>query len=348
MPDGPTIYNLDDYGILNLDNVKFEDSATEISLWDNKINDPHTITDNLINLPNLKALWLNGNPLQDNCHNFNQIGEFMTCLEIINSSFTSKASEWALIFCCKDQGVKSLEEITYLDVSARDVLKIKDVRIFEKLVNMKTIDFSEHKDLLKVKEISGDVEKEIEGQKFEETENNSTIDQLFQAIRHVENIICDQDIVEYLIELKVSGVLSEQFPNLISINKIPIQDNLESYKKEVEIKYCLEHLWKYACTYRFMAGLNTIDEENYWYMMDEVGSALQHSDVPNCVVHPFTYCPTGIMDEKTITYSIMWTLQDIKVNEVLNRDFLPGVTEEKFRSARLFVWFNTPMAYYEA
>ena len=33
MPDGPTIYNLDEYGIQGLDNINFKEDATEISLF---------------------------------------------------------------------------------------------------------------------------------------------------------------------------------------------------------------------------------------------------------------------------------------------------------------------------
>lgn len=45
MPDGPTVYNLDGYGIVGLDNINFKDDTTEISLWDNKITDPYTVTE---------------------------------------------------------------------------------------------------------------------------------------------------------------------------------------------------------------------------------------------------------------------------------------------------------------
>jgi tubulin--tyrosine ligase-like protein 12 len=54
-------------------------------------------------LPNLRALWLNGNPVVDSCVNFDSIGEFMPKLEILNSKFTSKAGEWALLYYARDQ-----------------------------------------------------------------------------------------------------------------------------------------------------------------------------------------------------------------------------------------------------
>lgn len=42
-----------------------------------------------------------------------------------------------------------------------------------------------------------------------------------------------------------------------------------------------------------------------------------------------------------------WPVQDINEGEVIYRDFLKGYTEEKFRSTRFSVWFDTPKEYFE-
>jgi tubulin--tyrosine ligase-like protein 12 len=47
-----------------------------------------------------------------------------------------------------------------------------------------------------------------------------------------------------------------------------------------------------------------MDEESIWYIMDEVGSSIAHSDVPNLAVHPFIYAPNNKFDAHTITYSV--------------------------------------------
>jgi len=47
-----------------------------------------------------------------------------------------------------------------------------------------------------------------------------------------------------------------------------------------------------------------MDEENIWYLMDEVGTAMRHSDQPNVAIHPFIYSPNGKLDDHTITYSV--------------------------------------------
>lgn len=89
-----------------------------------------------------------------------------------------------------------------------------------------------------------------------------------------------------------------------------------------------------------------MDEENAWYLMDEVGTAMRHSDQPNFAVHPFIFSPNNKLDEHTITYSIAWPIHDIDEGEIIYRDFLKGIDESKFRSARLSVWFNTPEEYF--
>jgi hypothetical protein len=62
--------------------------------------------------------------------NFQTIGEYMESLEILNSKFTSKAGEWALVFCAKETGAKKLDEIIYLNLSGRGILMMADISIF--------------------------------------------------------------------------------------------------------------------------------------------------------------------------------------------------------------------------
>lgn len=256
MPDGPTVYNLDEYGILSLENIPFKEDATEISLFGNKISDPYTVTDNLLKLEHLKALWLNDNPIEEYCHNFDEIGEYLKSLEIINSKFTSRAGEWALLFCCKSQAVSSLEEITYLDLSSRDFLKMKDLSIFDRLKKVETLDISDHKTLLKSleEEVKGTEVKEDEGQQYEVTGYHHTLIDFFHKVPQVKKIVCDDDVAEFLIEENNSGKLKEYLPNLDTINRIPIPKSYNDYKVEKEVQYILDNVWKYACTYRYASS----------------------------------------------------------------------------------------------
>ena len=56
-------YDLDNYDIDDLTKITFRPEVEEISLWSNKISKPTDITSVLMKLPNLKALWLNDNPV---------------------------------------------------------------------------------------------------------------------------------------------------------------------------------------------------------------------------------------------------------------------------------------------
>ena len=49
-----------------------------------------------------------------------------------------------------------------------------------------------------------------------------------------------------------------------------------------------------------------MDEENVWYINDEVGCAMRHSDKPNFAMHPFIYAPNHVIDGHTITYSVLY------------------------------------------
>jgi len=78
-------------------------------------------------LPNLRALWLNDNPVQKNCSNFNVIGDHFDKLEIFNSALTAKAGEWAMLFYARDTGAKTLEEIESLTLSGKNLLTVDDL-----------------------------------------------------------------------------------------------------------------------------------------------------------------------------------------------------------------------------
>ena len=49
-----------------------------------------------------------------------------------------------------------------------------------------------------------------------------------------------------------------------------------------------------------------------------------------------------------MTYSVMWPVEDIEARAVLHRDYLPGVNEAAWRSARLLPWCNVYEEYYAA
>lgn len=136
-------------GLTTIDVVPLNEGLVTVDLMFNKIDNPGQVTKHLMPLPNLKALWLNGNPVADSCANFNTIGEYFESLEILNSKFTSKAGEWAIKFYGKNE---DLEEIEYLDLSGKGVLCLNDISIFSKLKKLRKVDISEHPEFLLTEE----------------------------------------------------------------------------------------------------------------------------------------------------------------------------------------------------
>ena len=91
-----------------------------------------------------------------------------------------------------------------------------------------------------------------------------------------------------------------------------------------------------------------MDEEPTFYITDEVGNAMSHSDTPNSKLAPLIYSPNcELEDPKTMTYSVFWVTEEVKKENYLYRDFLNGATEQEWRSSRLQPWFNLYDEYFE-
>ncbi len=61
---GPKI-DMDEYGIENIDKLEFGEDVEELSLWSNKITNYENLVAKLKSLPNLKAVWVNENPVAE-------------------------------------------------------------------------------------------------------------------------------------------------------------------------------------------------------------------------------------------------------------------------------------------
>ena len=157
----------------------------------------------------------------------------------------------------------------------------------------------------------------------------------------MEELTCDEDLTEYVIKNRAEkGFL----PKLKLINDIPV-DVVQKEVREAMTK-CTELMKKLsliARTYQLGAQSQPI-----WYLMDEVGSAIQHSDTPNVKVMSFKHFPSNTAsDQGVFDVSVMWPIKEIKKQEGFLMDFLAGFTEQKnFRSARLHTYFETPKQYY--
>ncbi|KAF6032835.1 TTLL12 [Bugula neritina] len=126
--------------------------------------------------------------------------------------------------------------------------------------------------------------------------------------------------------VEVNGLL-ERMCNLMNIT------SGEGEKDKIDI--VLDKMWLFNQTYSF-AGFERGSNESrpVWYVLDELGSRIQHSDEPSIKMVPFFYTAN-----KT-ALSIFWLLQDLDAEDELTRDYASHVPvdEELSRLAHLLPW----------
>jgi tubulin--tyrosine ligase-like protein 12 len=82
-----------------------------------------------------------------------------------------------------------------------------------------------------------------------------------------------------------------------------------SSEEENKIDAIIEQMWKFNHTYTLaIDGGNAEDREPYWYIRDEFGSAIEHSNQANARMAPFLSLIDGQM------YTLLWLIEDIKCN----------------------------------
>lgn len=101
----------------------------------------------------------------------------------------------------------------------------------------------------------------------------------------------------------------------------------------------LNAMWKYCQAYSISAeGTTAEDRVPIWYVMDEVGSAVNHSDEPNFRIVPFLHLNTQT------TYSLLFPIRDVEDGEQVTRDFVEYVAKDApERDAVLLPWKYTDL-----
>ncbi|XP_076666159.1 tubulin tyrosine ligase-like 12 [Andrena cerasifolii] len=100
------------------------------------------------------------------------------------------------------------------------------------------------------------------------------------------------------------------------------------------IDFVMNEMWRYNQSFSLSSG-SVEDRMPIWYIMDEVGSAINHSDDPNFRTVPFLYLPEGI------TYTLLFPIKDVKYEDEVTRDFVEGQTNApKKRQALLLPWVD--------
>ncbi|CAH4038070.1 unnamed protein product [Pieris brassicae] len=154
--------------------------------------------------------------------------------------------------------------------------------------------------------------------------------------------ICDIDLNDpthiYLIDhawtFKVNNIkanlrnvpsLLERMCNLMQISCDKTEEKIE------EVAKCV---WKYANTYSIAGDEFSIEDRvPVWYIMDELGSGITHSDNPNFRAVPFIHVPSQI------TFTILFPTKDIEEGDTITRNFVEGQYQDPLqREAMLIPW----------
>jgi tubulin--tyrosine ligase-like protein 12 len=136
--------DLDDLGLDLLEPLQLPTRFPQLqvlSLWGNQLTDPKDLAAVLAELPDLKGLWLQGNPLNDN-EGVPLIVFSLCCqLEIFNRKFTPNYSEWALLYVANSTDPRT---VANLDLSDRGITKLNPAA-FARFTSLSKVDFSENK-----------------------------------------------------------------------------------------------------------------------------------------------------------------------------------------------------------
>ncbi|RUS90770.1 hypothetical protein EGW08_001481 [Elysia chlorotica] len=162
-----------------------------------------------------------------------------------------------------------------------------------------------------------------------------------------DNIISTSNPLHiYLIDHAWTYKLSEaraaldEVPSLVSrmagLMDVSVEErSIDDVKEEI-----LATMWKFNQTYTFgnfdMGSEHALPK---WYIMDEFGSRIQHSDDPNFRIVPFFYAASGM------SYSLMWPVKDVHPDDEATRDYTPDEKRPLERQARLMPWVVSDLSH---
>ncbi|XP_066399431.1 uncharacterized protein [Miscanthus floridulus] len=298
---------IDDDMLVALDlSAKFP-NLVALNLRGNKLQDPEKVMQEIRKCAKLKALWLNENPILGKSID-KAVLDGLSGLEIYNSHFTSKAGEWALVFCADIVGADNpcssvestlLGSIEIIDLSDRCIHKLPEVFSPSNLPSLSKLN--------------------IRGNPLDQISGDDLL-KLFGGFTQLQEL--EVDIPGPLGNSAIS--ILESLPNLSLLNGVDSSSIIESGKHIVDsvlelrlpewspeeplAERVIGAMWLYLMTYRLA------DEEN--------------------------------IDETPVCYTILWPTHDVHTGEECTCDFLFGIGEDKQCSARLTAWFRTPENYF--
>jgi hypothetical protein len=127
---------------------------------------------------------------------------------------------------------------------------------------------------------------------------------LFERFTTIELIQVDDEVETLLWQLHENHTLASMMPRLRYINGFSmILGQPKNKEKELDIRTVARNLWKVAGCFK-LATVNEIGFEPYWYMMDELGCSVRHSDMPNVMICPLLYSPSNNLLTDALSISV--------------------------------------------
>ena len=357
--------NYDEYDLNddNLNLIKINPNITQtLSIESNKIENIALIEEILEKNKNIKALWCSENPFCDANENYEiDFEKKFNNLEIINRKLTENATKWSIELIIADsisnennknkEFYEDYDELygqkRFLDLSGRDPLKVKNYSIFNEITNYKIfgVDISDNDYDFSKEEYKNKLIKFIES--FQNDLEYLTVDDtddIFDMNEQVDlkeyNIMMDTELLKKL-NTKIKYINGISIKTILSRNDK--YENLLQLKRE---NYVHKYMWAINRTYRLVSE-EKYDEDAIYYLNDEFGTSINHSDVPNCCLFPIIFAKNNQFKEDMITYSLLWPKKNIKKGDEIFVDYLANISENEERSSRLTCWYKTPNSYFE-
>jgi len=171
-------------------------------------------------------------------------------------------------------------------------------------------------------------------------------DPLWQAVANVDIAVDDPThvyIVDHAWTYKTDSCRQQllQVPGLaarmaalmdldIEVEEIPSKEHLDQV---------MEAKWKFSLTYSVGNADSTEGRLPVWYVMDEFGSRVQHSDDPSFRMVPFIYLQDGC------AYSLLFPIKNCSEGDLVTRDYVEGpeASDPVMRQCLLCAWIPSDL-----
>lgn len=144
-----------------------------------------------------------------------------------------------MLFYARDQNAKELNEIRKLDLSAKGILHLSDLSVFDQMTSLTSLNISDHPEFLISDEEMEKIQKEqkegaIDSDNIEFLPKLHQIDEFLSKLKHVRRLTCDYDLEEYIFsQRETKGFL----PSLKEINRVSIKvKDMNERQREKDIR----------------------------------------------------------------------------------------------------------------